>query len=86
MITEMVFKIGAMIGCAIDVINIVDGIIPPLLDFIPIGRVILESLSCQLTVTIGICQVILLAFQPELEHMREAERALQTNSVCILLN
>ena len=41
MIMVTVFKIGAMIGTDIDVVNIVDGIIPTLLDFPLLGCAIL---------------------------------------------
>ena len=44
MIMVTVFKIGAMIGTDIDVVNIVDGIIPTLLDFPLLGCAILALL------------------------------------------
>ena len=44
MIMVAVFKRGAMIGTDIDVVNIVDGIIPTLLDFPLLGCAILALL------------------------------------------
>ena len=40
-IMEMVFKIWAMFGCAIVVVRSVDGITTIIMDFMPIGSVIL---------------------------------------------
>ena len=44
MMMEMVFKRGAILGCAIAAIRSVDEIPPILLDFMPLGSVILELL------------------------------------------
>ena len=68
----MVFRRGKTVGCAIAVVNSVDGILPKFLDFMLLGSVILELLSFQLTMNIGICQVRLLVLQPSLEPMRDS--------------
>ena len=39
---DMVFKIGAMLGCAIAVVKSVDIVPPTTLDFMLLGSVILE--------------------------------------------
>ena len=65
-----------MLGCAIAVVNSVDIILPTLLDFIPLGSVILVLLTFHMTMTIGSCQGILIVLQLELEPKREAERTL----------
>ena len=49
MIMKMVFKIGEMLGCAIAVARSVDVISPILLDFIPLGSVILAFLPYLMT-------------------------------------
>ena len=49
MIMEMVFKIGAMLGCDISVVRSVDGMKPILLYFIPLGSVILAFLPYLMT-------------------------------------
>ena len=85
MIMEMVFKIWAMIGCAIFVVKGVDGMPPILLDFMPLGSVILAPLPCLMTMIIGICHRRLLVFQLELKPLREAERALNPNGVCLFM-
>ena len=85
MITEMVLKIGEMLGCAITVVKSVDGIIPTRLDFILLGSVILTLFTCQPTTPIGICQVRLLVLQLSLEPLREAEQAPWNNIILIFL-
>ena len=85
MIMEMVFKIGAMLACDISVIRSVDGIPPMILDYMPLGSVILALLPCLMTVIIGNCQGILLVSQLALEYLQEAERALKPNAVWIFL-
>ena len=70
MIMEIVFKIGAMIVCDISVVRSVDGITPILLDFMPLGTVILAILPFLLTMIIGNCQVRLLVLQLALEPLR----------------
>ena len=80
-----VFKRGAMLGCAIAVVNILDGIIPTPLDFMLLGSVILKLLPCHMTVPIGICQGRLLMLQLALEHMSEAEQEFQPNAIWIYL-
>ena len=65
-----------MLGCAIAVVNSVDIILPTLLDFMLLGSVILVLLTCQMTMTIGSCQGILIVLQLELEPTREAEQTL----------
>ena len=56
MIMVMFFKRVATLECTISVVKSVDGILPTLLDFILLGSVILELLSCHLTMTIVSCQ------------------------------
>ena len=63
MIMGMVFKKGEMLGCAIAIVRSVDGIPPIILDFTPLGSVILALLPCLLTMIIGNCQWRLLVFQ-----------------------
>ena len=70
MIMEMVFKRGEMIGCAISIVNSVYGMPPILLDFMPLGSVILEKFPCLLTMIIGNCQGRLLVSQLALEPLR----------------
>ena len=72
----MVFKRGEMIGCSIASVKIVDGILPTLLDFMLLGSVILVLLTCQMNMTIGSYQGILIMLQLELEPTREAEQTL----------
>ena len=74
-----------MPGCVIAVLKSVDEILPTLMYFMLLGSVIMALLSCQMTMTIGSCQVILLVLQPELEILREAERAFQNSAVWIFL-
>ena len=64
MIMEMVFKRGATIRFAITVVKSLDRILPTLLDFMLIGSMILALLPCHMTMTIGICQGILMILQP----------------------
>ena len=85
MIMEMVFKRGAMIGCAISVVRSVDGMRTILLYFMPLGSVILALLPCLLTMIIGNFQGILLVLQLELEKLREADWALKPNTVRIFM-
>ena len=65
-----------MLGCAIAVVNSVDIILPTLLDFMLLGSVILVLLTCQMNMTIGSYQGILIMLQLELEPTREAEQTL----------
>ena len=65
-----------MLGCAIDVIRSVDGMKPILMDFMLLGSVILVLLTCQMNMTIGSYQGILIMLQLELEPTREAEQTL----------
>ena len=75
-----------MIGCAIAVINSLDGIIPTLLDFMLVGSVILSLFPCQLTMITGSCKGRLLVLQLLLEPLREAERKSHPNAVWLFLN
>ena len=72
-IMEMVFERGAMLGCAIAIVNSVDGITPISLDFMLLGSVILEISPCQMTMTIGSCQGSLLVLQLTLRPLKEVE-------------
>ena len=63
-----------MIGCAIAAVKSVDGIPPTLLYFMLLGSVILILLTCQMTITIVICEGILLVLQLALEPTRETEQ------------
>ena len=81
----MVFKRGEMLGCDIFVVKIVDGMPPILLNFMPLGSVILELLPCLLTMIIVICQGRLLVPQLALEPLREGEQALNPKAVRIFL-
>ena len=63
MIMEMVFKRGEMIGCDIAIVRSVNGMSPIILDFMPLGSVILELLPCLLTMIIENCQGRLLVSQ-----------------------
>ena len=74
-----------MLGCDIVVVKCVDEILPTPIDFMLIGSVILELLPFQMTMTIGICEVILLVLQLKLEDLREAEQAPHTNTVITFL-
>ena len=85
MIMEMVSKSGAIIGCDISIVNSVDGISPILLDFMPLGSVILVLLPCLMIMIIGICQVRLLVSQMALEPLRGAERALKPKAIRLFL-
>ena len=85
MIMKMVFKIEAMLGCAISFVKSVDGMLPILLDLMLLEIVILALLTCMLTMIIGSCQVILFVLQPELEPLREVEHALKTNVIKLFL-
>ena len=55
MIIEMVLKRESMLGCAISIVESLDGIIPTILDLILLGSVILELMPFQPTMTIGRC-------------------------------
>ena len=81
MIMEMVFERGTMLGCAIAVVMSVNGMTPIIMNFMPLGSVILEILPCLLTMIIGNCKGILVVSQLEVETLREAEWALKTNSL-----
>ena len=70
MIMEMVFKRGAIIGCDIAVVRSVDVMKPILLDFIPLGSVILALLPYLLTMIIGKSQGRLFVSQLALEPLR----------------
>ena len=74
-----------MIGYAIDVVKNVDGIIPPPMDLMLIGSVILAILTCQLTMTTGSCQGRLMVLQLGLEPLMEAYIAPQTNASRLFL-
>ena len=85
MIMEMVFKRGEMIGCDISFVRSVDGMPPIIMYLMPLGSVILEILTCLLTMVIGICQVRLLVLKLEMEPLKEVERAINPNAVLIFL-
>ena len=62
MILVMVFKILSMTGCSISVVNMLDGMSPILLDFMPLGSMILELFPCLLYMIIGSYQGRLFGF------------------------
>ena len=66
-------KIGAMFRCDIAIVRSVDGMTHILLDFMPLGIVILELFPCLLTMIIGNCMGRLLASQHALEPLKELE-------------
>ena len=74
-----------MLGCDISVVKSVDGITPILLDFTPLGSVILSILSCLLTVIIGSSQGKMLVLQLTMEPLMEADQELNPNAVRIFL-
>ena len=64
-----------MIGCAIAIIRSVYVILPTLLYFMLLVRVILALLPCQLTMTIGSCQGRIMVSQLALDPLRGADQA-----------
>ena len=84
-IMVMVSKRGEMIGCAIAVVSSVDGITLILMDFIPLGSVVLAIFLCLLTIIIGNCQGRRLVSQLALGSTRKADRELSPNSVWLFL-
>ena len=86
MIMEMVFKRGAIIGCAIAVIKSVNGILRTLLDFMLLGSVVLALFISQMPITIRIYQERLLMLQMALDPLREADQEFQPNTVSLSMN
>ena len=85
MFMEMVFKIGAILVCNISFVRTVDGMPPILLDFIPLGSVILSIFPCLLTMIIGNCQGRLFVSKLALEPIWEVEWEINPNAVWIFL-
>ena len=74
-----------MLGCDIDVVKSVDGILPTPMDFILIVSMILARLPLHLTMTTGSCQGRLMVLQLELEPLLESGQAPLTNVVRFFL-
>ena len=85
MIMEIVFKRGSIIGFAIAAVSSVDGMTAIILDFMPLGSVILALLPCLMTMIIGNFHGRLLVSQLALEPLRRSEWSLKTNIVWLFL-